>query len=116
MLQLTEIKDQPKQKFSVQLEDNSSFTLELEFIEQQEQWIMNISDIPNSDKIINGFRVTASENLLRQYRRIISFGILVETKNGDDPFRIDDFSSERATLNILTSEEVNQVEELLNAL
>jgi hypothetical protein len=113
MITLTEITSDPNQKFSVQLEDNSNFTLVLEFMEQQESWIASISDIPNSDKIINGFRVVSSVNLLRQYNRIIPFGIAIETEDGDDPFRIDDFSSGRATFNILNSEEVEQIEELL---
>jgi hypothetical protein len=113
MITLTEITDDPNQKFTVQLEDNSNFTLELEFIEQQEQWIMNISNIPNSDKIINGHKIVSSINLLNQFSRIIPFGVLIETKDGDDPFRVDDFLTGRATFNILNSDEVDEVRTLL---
>lgn len=116
MITLKEITNDPKQKFSVQLEDNSSFTLELEFIEQQEQWIANISDIPNSNKIINGIKLINSPNLLRQYQRIIPFGISIETKNDDDPFKLDDFSTNRAAINILNSDEVDQIDTLLTTL
>lgn len=110
MITLTEITEDPKQEFTVQLEDNSSFTMELEFIEQQEQWILNISNIPNSDKVINGLRVVTSINLLGQFQRIIPFGILISTKEGDDPFRIDDFVSGRAAFNILNTDEVEEID------
>lgn len=113
MITLTEITDDPNQEFTVQLEDNSSFTMQLEFLDQQEQWSLNISNIPNSSKIINGVKVVSSINLLRQFQRIIPFGILIETKEGDDPFQIDDFSTGRATFNILNADEVEEIDTIL---
>lgn len=114
MITLTEITEDPKQKFSVQLSDNRTFTLELEFIEQQEQWSINVFDIPDTSKQIKGFRVVNSVNLLRQFQRIIPFGIAVISEDSEDPFKIDDFSSGRISFNILDQDEVDNIEKLLS--
>ena len=111
MIILTEITDDPKQKFTVQREDNETFTLELEFLDQQERWIYNISDIPNSDIVINGSSIVSNPNLLRQFKRTLDFGISCTSKDGDDPSFIDDFSSGRVELGILTAAEVQKIED-----
>ncbi len=111
MIILTEITDDPKQKFSVQLESNKFFTLELEFIDQQERWIYSISDIPDSDIVIKGSAMVSNPNLLRQFTRTLDFGISCTSEDGDDPSFINDFSSGRVELGILTKEEVDQIED-----
>ena len=113
MRSITEITDDPKQKLTITLDDNRTFTLEMEFIEQQQQWNMNIKNIPDSDLEINSVRVGAMPNLLRQWARVIPFGIIVATENNDDPYAIDDFSNGRAVLSILNEEEVEEVETLI---
>ncbi len=110
MIILTEITDDPKQLFTVVLENNDTVTLGLEYIDQQQKWIYNLS-YPTSELTINGNALIGSPNILRQFQRIINFGIGVITNQGDDPSFIDDFSTGRATINILTAEEVQQVED-----
>lgn len=113
MIILTEITDDPKQKFQIQLENNQTFTLDIEFVEQQECWYCSISDIQNNSLVINSLRLTTMPNILRQWARIIPFGIAIESEDGDDPFAIDDFLTKRVTLNILNEEEVAEVESAL---
>ena len=107
---LTEISDDSKQLFTVVLENNQTFNFALEFLDQQERWIYNLTYEP-ADLTIQGSSIVNSPNILRQFERIIDFGIGIITDQGDDPSFIDDFSSGRATINILTAEEVQAVEE-----
>lgn len=111
MIIITEITDDPKQKFTVQREDNETFTLELEFLEQQERWIYNISNLVNSDIVINGSSIVSNPNLLRQFKRTLDFGISCTSEDGVDPSFIDDFSSGRVELGILTEAEVQEIED-----
>ncbi len=111
MIIITEITDDPKQKFTVQREDNETFTLELEFLEQQERWIYSISNLVNSDIVINGNSIVSNPNLLRQFKRILDFGISCTSADGVDPSFIDDFSSGRVELGILTAAEVQEIED-----
>lgn len=108
---LTEITDDPKQTFIVPLENNQTFTLVLEFSDQQERWIYSISDLPTSDITINGNVLVSNPNLLRQFKRNINFGISCISEDGDDPSFIDDFITNRVEIGILTADEVQQIED-----
>tara|TARA_R110000751_G_scaffold299695_4_gene411061 strand:- start:8773 stop:9126 length:354 start_codon:yes stop_codon:yes gene_type:complete len=109
MKQLVELTSDPKQQHTVVLEDGDSFTLQLSYLEQQRMWSYSIA---YSDTfIMRNSRLVMSKNLLRQYKNILPFGIICEHISNADPFLIDDFSSNRAILYILTSDEVEQVED-----
>ncbi len=58
---------------------------------------------------LRGQRIYSSPNLLIQYQNIIPFGMAVITNGSGDPFLINDFSSRRADMFILTPAEVEQV-------
>lgn len=107
MKQLTEISQDPKQKFDVVTEDNQTFELKLEYSDQQQGWFYSITF---GDLTINNARLTTGANILRQYRNILPFGITIATDDLSEPIFIDDFSTERVRLILLTQEEVAQVE------
>lgn len=66
-------------------------------------WYM---DIKFNTIEIYGLRVCYSLNLLHQFYKILPFGLYVRNIAGAEPFLIDDFTSERFTLNILSKDEI----------
>lgn len=104
---LTEISQDPKQRFDVVTEDNQTFELKLEYSDQQQGWFYSVTF---GDIIINNARLTTGINILRQFQNVLPFGFLIETDDLSEPLFIDDFSTERVRFSLLTQEEVEQVE------
>jgi len=107
MKQITEISQDPKQRFDVVTEDNQNFELVLEYSDQQQGWFYNITF---GDFILNGARLVTGTNILRSYQNIIPFGISILTDDLSEPLFIDDFSTDRVRMFLLTEAEVEQVE------
>jgi hypothetical protein len=107
MKQIVEITNDQKQKLDVVTEDNQSFELVLEYIDQQQGWFYSITF---GDVVINGARVVTGANILRSYQNILPFGISIATDDLSEPVFLDDFITERVKLFLLTEEEVAGVE------
>ncbi len=105
---ISEISSDPKQVLDVVTEDNQIFELKLEFSDQQQGWFYSINF--DDTVIINGSRIITGPNILRAFKEILPFGIAIGTNDKTEPFLIDDFTSERVTMFLLTAEEVDQVE------
>ena len=106
MIQITEINDDPKQILYLVINGYDKAKLTLEFKPNQYSWFyslewQNFSTF--NEKISN------SPNILRQYRKILPFGILIGTDGGQDPMSIDAFTT-TSGLYLLDSSEVLQVE------
>ena len=71
-----------------------------------QMWFMDIS---YNGIDINGLRVCLGLNLLRQWKNILDFGILV--KGIIEPMFIDDFSTGRVTMMLLNTDEVQTIED-----
>ena len=69
-------------------------------------------DIESGNFSVKGIRVSHVLNMLSQYKNIISFGIGIITADRGEPFLIDDFSTGRIQLAILTQAEVQAIEDL----
>lgn len=67
-------------------------------------------DVEADNFSVKGLRISHVPNLLNQYKNIISFGMGVIITDGGEPFLIDDFSTERVQLAILTVDEVTAIE------
>ena len=107
MKQITEISQDPKQRFDIVTEDNQIFELRLEYSDQQQGWFYGITF---GDFILNGSRLVTGLNILRSYQNIIPFGFSILTDDLSEPIFIDDFSTERVRMFLLTEEEVEEVE------
>jgi hypothetical protein len=107
MKQITEISDDPKQKFNVVTEDNQNFELILEFSDQQAGWFYSLTF---EDITINNARLTIGANILRSFQNVLPFGFSIVTDDLSEPIFIDDFSTDRVRFFLLTQEEVQQVE------
>lgn len=70
-------------------------------------------DITYKTKIIKGLRVCANINMLDHWKKTLPFGIMVKMSDEGraEPFLIDDFSSGRAILYVLSSDDLIDVED-----
>ncbi len=73
-----------------------------------QQWFI---DIEWSTFNLKGNRIYSTPNMLCQYEKIIPFGLGVITEGGGEPFLINDFSSGRVNLYLLSPEEVEEVQD-----
>ena len=80
------LNDIPKQSFSIPVEGFQSAKIELEFKPNQEGWFISIIW---GNFIIKNERVSVSPNLLRQFSKIIPFGILIIGVDSIDPYTQD---------------------------
>ena len=67
------------------------------------------ADIVSGDFILNGIRVYSFLNILDQYQKNIPFGIGIILSDQGEPFLINDFSSGRVQMAILTPAEVEEI-------
>lgn len=108
MQQLTNITNSPKQQFTIQLENGDIFELFLHYNARMEAWFFSFN---YNDIAINDLKVCLHPNILRNYRRIIPFGIAFIADNLVEPFQVESFTSNACSLYILNEEEVNTIEE-----
>lgn len=106
MTTLTGLTSQPKQQSAFVLPDGSTVSLYLEYRQQQLGWFANVVW---QGVTINGLRLTAFPNLLRQWQKILPFGLALFTKNDVEPLNLTDFEDGTATIVVLTSEDVASI-------
>ena len=107
MKQITSITNSPKQRMTLVLEDNETVDFYIYYLPRQQSWFY---DFTYNELTVKGSRVTLTPNSLRQYRRLIPFGIAFDTQGFVEPFSINDFSSGRVNMYVLNSDEVEQIE------
>lgn len=105
---LTTITSSPNQLHTLVLEDNETATFRLYYSPRMEEWFYDIS---YKDLTINCSKVVLTFNSLRQFKRIIPFGLAFFSDGNIEPFRLDDFETGRVNIGILTANEVKQIEE-----
>ena len=108
MLTLNGIRAIPSQTFSTVIEEGL-ITFNLYYKPTIEMWMI---DVIFKTFSVYSIRVCNSLNLLSQFSELIPFGLMVSVGDniGYEPSLIDDFSSERITLNILDKSEVEMIE------
>lgn len=91
--------------------ENQTVEIVLYYLPAISRWKM---DIESNDFVLNGIRIDHHPNLLIQYKNVVEFGIsVIVTTDKGDPFLVNDFSSGRCQLIILSKEEVDSVEGVL---
>lgn len=75
----------------------------LNFIEQQSGWFISFEYL---NVVVNNVRIVTSGNFLHQFKNLIPFGLSCVTEADQEPLLQKDFSSGRAKLYLLTSDEV----------
>ena len=86
MYLISVLNDRPKQTFKAVIDGYDTAAITLEFKPEQLGWFMSI--VWGTFEMYNE-RLATSPNLLRQFKNIIPFGILIEGTEGIDPLKID---------------------------
>ena len=94
---------EPNQEITVMLSDNTRIPLTFEYRPNQIGWFFGFEY--NGNKYTN-IRLTTSYNILRGYKNWLPFGLRCDTLDGLEPMDLNDFSSEYATIYVLTPEDV----------
>lgn len=87
MRQITTLNDSFKQQFRFTIDGYDSAEVYLEFKPQQYAWFMNLTW--GEAFLLYQTRVVVSPNLLRQFKNIIPFGILIVGPDAIDPYSND---------------------------
>ena len=107
MRQLTKLTSSANQRYNVITENCVSFVLTLEYHPRTYAWVASIQ---YGDLQIDGFTLVVSPNILRQFLNNVPFGLAVVSTDDLDPLYIDDFSTQRVTVFVLSAAEVNLIE------
>lgn len=108
MKEITGLTDNPKQSLFFVLENNTTFSLYLEFRANVNGWVYSITK--DSFKL-NNKRLVMSPNILFQFTNILNFGITVISNDGQDPNSVDDFITERVRLFVIENTEKKEIED-----
>ena len=111
MKELDQASNRPKQTFTVKIEDGSTFTMSIKYIEMQYGWF--VENLTYGDFQINNMRICNSPNMFHQFRNKLPFGIACITSGNREPSFIEDFEEKESTLYLLTEEEVSEYEGFL---
>lgn len=106
---LTGFTDSPRQTTTIVLEDGGRATLAMEYRPQQLGWFY---DLEYGTFSLQGQRLVAGPNILRQFIDQIPFGLAVLTKSLRDPSNQDVFVSEEAVIVLLDQADVESIEQL----
>ena len=104
---ITEFTDNPKQTCTLVLENQETVTFNLRFYETQLSWYF---DFKYNDIVSNGNKVVLGMNILRSFKNIIPFGLAFKANDGVEPFSIDDFTTGRVSVYLLSADDVTNME------
>ena len=104
---ITEFTDNPKQTCTLVLENQETVSFNLRFYETQLSWYF---DFTWGDVVSNGNKVVLGANILRSFKNIIPFGLAFQANDGVEPFAVDDFTTGRVTMYLLSADDVEAME------
>lgn len=109
MQRIDNISDDGKQRHTILLDsDGTPITLDLTYKPTQLGWFLDIT-YDSKDFVVHNLRITTNTNILNQWRNKLPFGIICQGIDAQDPLLIEDFLVNRASLSILSKEEVQQI-------
>jgi hypothetical protein len=107
MLYVNKITDDPDQQITLIGEAGQQISFNLYFDPTQNGWF---ADISWGTWQVTGFQILVGPNVWRQWKNIITFGLMVTSSDGYDPAYIEDFASGRIQLYLLNASDVQAVE------
>lgn len=110
MKQITSITNDANQILTLVLDDGTRVNMTMSFWPNQYGWYYSLT---YGDFEVSNRRMVNSPNLLRQFRAIIPFGLCCTVIDGYEPIYQNDFSSGRASLYVLNSEDIVSTETLI---
>lgn len=106
--QITNLTNFANQEIILQLPDGTTATMGLIYHGATERWIMNLT---YGTQEYNGIGICTYPNILRQWKDILPFGLMFATADQTDPFDINDFTTGRVSVFLLTQEDVALIED-----
>jgi hypothetical protein len=107
---INKLNSDPSQRAFLTGNAGQRIEINLRYLPTQSMWMV---DFELDDFIVKNISLVCSPNLLRNYKNIIPFGIMVDTVDGQDPRGVTDFASQYAKLYLLSRDEVIAIEERL---
>lgn len=107
MLLINEFTDNPIQSCSFPLETRESVDFRMYYLATQQGWYF---DIKYQNFECNGNRLVLGANILRCFKNRIPFGLMVMADRGIEPYKLDDFTTGRVKVYVLSADEVKQIE------
>lgn len=107
MYKVTQLGNEPKQAFSMYLEDGSQVDFTFQFKPNQLGWFFSFT---YNQQTYANIRLTTCYNLLRAYTAWLPFGLRCDTQDGFEPMDIDDFVNDYATVYLLTRADAQAIE------
>lgn len=107
MRQLDKLTSDPSQRYTVVTDTGVTFTLSLKYMPRLSAWAFSII---YGDTTIKDMQLMASPNLLRQWINIFPFGLAITSADTLDPLYVDDFTTGRINLYVLSESDVGEVE------
>jgi hypothetical protein len=98
------------QLFTLTTDDGIDLNCTLYFMPSQNLWNM---DIVSDNFTVFGMNILNNINMLRQYERVLTFGILIRSDDDVDPYRVDDFETKRSEFYLLNQVDLDDIEVLL---
>lgn len=96
-----------KQKYTLIGENKERIGFYLYYMPSQQTWFFDIDD---GAFIAKGLQLGLGYNILRNYKNLLTYGLMVTSSDGLDPFYINDFVSGRITIFLLNNEEKELIE------
>lgn len=107
---LNKLTASPSQLYNIVTELGDQFILELRFLPALQMWVINITW---GTFELNGCSLVISPNLLHNYSNNLPFGLMVTSTDSIEPSYLDDFTTQRIKLYILTPSDITQLETAL---
>lgn len=104
---ITSITNSPNQQMQLVLENNETVDFHLYYKPRNLSWYY---DFKYKELICNGSKVVLSPNSIRQFRKILPFGISFTADSYVEPFSQNDFATGRVIMCVLNGDEVTQIE------
>lgn len=109
---LSTLNENAYQTLSFVTAEGEDVRLAFRYIPSQETWFV---DVDSNSLTIHGLALQAFVNLLDPYHNLISWGLYVWSKDGFDPWLIDDFSTGRIRVAVIEDFEYAIIEEFLSS-
>lgn len=107
MKQIDNLSSESDQLIQINLEDGSLVSFEFVYKPAIQRWVFNVAfDTFEADNL----NLCLHPNILREFRDKLPFGLACTSTDGADPAFIEDFSSARVAVYLLSAAEVLQVE------
>ena len=112
MKSITSITSQPKQRFTLKLDNNTIAIMELYYYASQKSWYFDIEYGEYQNK---GNKVVLTLNAIRHLRNKLPFGISFLSSSEAEPFLLSDFEDGTITALLLNEEDVQELEDTVYA-